>query len=158
MGLKITHLTFTHKVSVAAAAAARGENHRLRGRNNLLSSCIRIPFFALFDKTNHSTVLHCCSLAGRSPAKVTHTLCVLNLMAVRRQYENSEMIGQYQKRSGVEIAIGVLKSDFLKLSPPGWRASFYLRVGILFWLPRLCFLANLVKPKFYGLPKLCSFQ
>eukprot|EP00116_Pleurobrachia_bachei_P002139 sb/3462401/ len=30
----------------------------------------------------------------------------------------------------------------------------YLCVGILFWLSRLCFLANLVKPKFYGLPKL----
>eukprot|EP00116_Pleurobrachia_bachei_P005740 sb/3466002/ len=51
------------------------------------------------------------------------------------------------------------ESDFLKLSPPpGWHASFYLRVGILFWLSRLCFSANLVKPKFYGLPKLCSFR
>eukprot|EP00116_Pleurobrachia_bachei_P005034 sb/3465296/ len=40
--------------------------------------------------------------------------------------------------------------DFLKC------ASFYLCVGFLFWLSRLCFSANLVKPKIYGLPKLCS--
>eukprot|EP00116_Pleurobrachia_bachei_P001450 sb/3461712/ len=40
-------------------------------------------------------------------------------------------------------------SDFLNLSPPGWRASFYLRVGILFSFSRPCFFANLVKSKFY---------
>eukprot|EP00116_Pleurobrachia_bachei_P009980 sb/3470242/ len=66
-----------------------------------------------------------------------------------------------------------LKSEFLKLSPP-WvvREFLFARrnlvlaltplflgnfVGILFWLSRLCFSVNLVKPKFYGLPKLCSF-
>eukprot|EP00116_Pleurobrachia_bachei_P011922 sb/3472184/ len=61
------------------------------------------------------------------------------------------------RRSAWFVTIQI-KSDFLKLSPPECRASFYLRVGILFWLSRLCFLANLVKPKFYGLPKLCSFR
>eukprot|EP00116_Pleurobrachia_bachei_P012304 sb/3472566/ len=49
------------------------------------------------------------------------------------------------------------KVGFFKVvtPPPRWRAEFYLRVGILIWLSRLCFSANLVKPKLYGLPKLC---
>eukprot|EP00116_Pleurobrachia_bachei_P011881 sb/3472143/ len=75
-----------------------------------------------------------------------------------------------------------VKSDFLKLSPPWVTREFLFArrnlvfaltplflgqfgqtkvlrtpVGILFWLSRLCFSVNLVKPKFYGLPKLCSF-
>eukprot|EP00116_Pleurobrachia_bachei_P007915 sb/3468177/ len=65
---------------------------------------------------------------------------------------------------GIPISLYTLKSDFLKLSSPWVAHDFYLRVGILFLLSHFCFSANLVKtcdlvkPKFYELPKLCSFR
>eukprot|EP00116_Pleurobrachia_bachei_P017401 sb/3477663/ len=46
-------------------------------------------------------------------------------------------------------------SDFLKLSPPGWHAKFYLRVGILIWLSR--FLGQFGQTKVLRTPKIMLF-
>eukprot|EP00116_Pleurobrachia_bachei_P008092 sb/3468354/ len=79
---------------------------------------------------------------------------------------HADFKGEKSRHTGRSTAT---KVGFFEVVTPPWVARKFLFallrtpkimlfVGILFWLSRLCFSVNLVKPKFYGLPKLCSFQ